>query len=103
MPYVRAYTDEELAAKRREFGKMGAERRRAVGYENVGRKKGGKNKKPNPLGPIKNLTVREPDYKIFYRLAAAKDMAVSRLMHLVAETLKARNPQLFKPSLKAEI
>ena len=103
MPYVRKYTDEELAAKRRELGKLNIERRREAGQLNVGRKKGGKNKTPNPLGPVRNMTVREPDYNVFYRLAVAKNMPAAQFMHLVAEALKARNPRLFGPAAKPKI
>ena len=95
MAYVKKYkTDAERRLAQSIAGKKGADKRRAVGYANVGRK---------PMDPAlkaipaKTLTVREPDYQVYVKCAFAANVPIVEFMHLNAEALKKRNPQLFAP------
>ena len=50
--------------------------------------------------PIMSIPAREPDRAIFRKLAFAKNMAIAQLVHIVAESLKAKNPDVFPPEKK---
>ena len=103
MQEKRKKTREELSKIRSEAAKKGAEKRRAVGYKGVGRKKGW-TKDPSLNGiPTRSMYLREPDYKIFSKLAGHADKALVDFMHSVAEGLKARNSQYFKDDGSADV
>lgn len=88
-------TREELSRIRSEAAKKGIAARKAVGYAGVGRKKGW-TKNPSLRGiQHRTLSVREPDYLVFGRCARAAGIPMVEFMHLNAEGLKRRNPQLF--------
>ena len=88
-------TKEEISRKRSEAAKKGIAARQAVGYKNVGRKKGWRKDPSLKAVPNRTMSVREPDYKIFVRCANATDLPLVEFMHLNAEGLKKRNPQIF--------
>lgn len=98
MAYVKKYkTDAERRLAQSIAGKKGADKRRAVGYANVGRKKGWTKDPALKAIPAKTLTVREPDYQVYVKCAFAANVPIVEFMHLNAEALKKRNPQLFAP------
>ena len=41
------------------------------------------------------MTVRENDYKVYVKLAYAANVSIVEFMHIVAESLKAKNPDIF--------
>ena len=87
-------TKEELSRIRSEAAKKGAAARKAVGYANVGRKKGTAN--PTAKGvPNRTMSVRDSDYHVFVKCAFAANVPLVEFMHMNAEGLKRRNPQLF--------
>ena len=50
------------------------------------------------------MTIREPDYIVFNKCAHAASVPMVEFMHLNAEGLKKRNPQIFgedAPTVKA--
>jgi hypothetical protein len=90
-------TPEELSRIRSEAARKGIEKRKAVGYANVGRKKGW-TKDPSLKGvQTCTMSIRKPDYDVFVRCANAADKPIVSFMHDVADSLKARNPALFAP------
>ena len=97
-------TKEELSRIRSEAAKKGIAARKAVGYAGVGRKKGW-TKDPSLKGvQHRTMSVREPDYNVFVRCANAADKPLVEFMHMNAEGLKKRNPQIFgedAPTVKA--
>ena len=88
-------TKEELSRIRSEAGKKGAKSTRERGHFKGGRPKGSPNKNPLRGLPSKSLTVREPDYQVFVKCAFAANVPLVEFMHLNAEGLKKRNPQIF--------
>ena len=97
-------TKEELSRIRSEAGKKGAKSTRERGHFKGGRPKGSPNKNPLIRLPSKSLTVREPDYQVFVKCAFAANVPLVEFMHLNAEGLKKRNPQIFgedAPTVKA--
>ena len=88
------HTPEELSRIRSEAARKGIAARKAIGYANVGRKKGTAN--PSAKGkPNRTLSVRDPDYQVFVKCAFAANVPLVEFMHMNAEGLKKRNPQLF--------
>lgn len=88
-------TREELSRIRSEAAKKGIAARKAVGYAGVGRKKGW-TKDPSLKGvPHRTMTIREPDYVVFSKCAHAAGVPMVEFMHMNAEGLKRRNPQIF--------
>ncbi len=88
------HTPEELSRIRSEAAKKGAAARKAVGYANVGRKKGTAN--PTAKGvPNRTMSVRDSDYHVFVKCAFAANVPLVEFMHLNAEGLKKRNPKIF--------
>ena len=45
--------------------------------------------------PSRTVTVRQPDYEVFVKCAFASNVPLVEFMHMNAEGLKRRNPQLF--------
>lgn len=89
MPYQKKYkTKAELSAALSEAAKS---RKSNHG----GRPKGSKNKGPSKRTPTRTMTIREPDYLVFSRCAHAAGIPMVEFMHLNAEGLKKRNPQIF--------
>lgn len=89
MPYQRkCKTRAELSA-----ALSAAARGRA--HNNGGRPKGSKNKGPSKRVPTRTMTVREEDYGVYRLCAHAANVPMVEFMHLNAEGLKKRNPQLF--------
>ena len=67
----------------------------SVKHHNGGRKKGW-TKDPSLKGiPAKTITVRDPDYQVFVKLAFAANLPIVEFMHKVAEGMKQRNPKIF--------
>lgn len=62
---------------------------------NGGRPKGSKNKAPSKRVPTRTMTIREPDYVVFSKCAHAAGVPMVEFMHMNAEGLKKRNPQIF--------
>ena len=96
--YIRkTKSNEELRALRSQLGKKGGEKRKAMGYATVGRKKGWRKdpalKAPKP----KTLTIRQPDYCVYRKLATVQGVPLAEFMHMLAESLKAKNPAHFPP------
>ena len=103
MPYVKGKgyvrstrTKEELSKLKSEAGKKGGEARKKLGYAGVGRKRGWTKDPALKAIPAKTLTVREPDYQVFVRLAHIEGVPQVEFMHLLAESLKAKNPDAFR-------
>ena len=95
MAYVKKYkTKEERSRAMSIAGKKGAEATRARGHFRGGRKPMDPSVKAIPA---KTLTVREPDYQVYVKCAFAANVPIVEFMHLNAEALKKRNPQLFAP------
>ena len=88
-------TKEELSRIRSEAAKKGAAARRAVGYANVGRKRGTANPTATVNAPNRTMSVRDPDYQGFVRCAFAAKVPLVEFMHMNAEGLKKRNPKIF--------
>lgn len=88
-------TKEELSRIRSEAGKKGAAKTRERGHFRGGRPRGSPNKNPLIGLPSKSMNVREPDYNVFVRCAHAAEKPIVEFMHIVAEGLKRRNPQIF--------
>ena len=98
MAYVKKYkTKEELSRIRAEAGRKGAAALKASGNFRGGRKKGWTKDPALKAIPAKTLTVREPDYQVYVKCAFAANVPIVEFMHLNAEALKKRNPQLFAP------
>ena len=94
MAYVRKFkTDAELAAFRSQVAKSRKNNR-------GGRPKGSPNKNPVAHAPAKTLTVRQPDYEVIVKCAFAASVPLVEFMHMVAEGLKTKNPQLFATAQK---
>lgn len=88
-------TPEELSRIRSEAAKKGVEARKAVGYKGVGRKKGWTKDPSLKSIPNRTMSVRDPDYRVFVRCASAANVPLVEFMHMNAEGLKKRNPQIF--------
>ena len=43
------------------------------------------------------MTVREPDYKVYVKCASHNGVPIVEFMHLLAESLKKKNPNIFAP------
>lgn len=69
-------------------------------HNNGGRPKGSPNKNPAASIPTRTMKVREPDYKVFVKLAGVKNSHLVDFMHIVADTLKSRNPQIFSAEIE---
>jgi hypothetical protein len=105
MPYVKGVgwvrltkSKEELSLLRSRIAKEGVEKRKEIGYKNVGRKKGWTKDPELKAVPTKTLTVRQSDYEVFTKCAYAENVAQVEFMHKIAEKLKEKNPQLFAPN-----
>jgi len=96
-------TREEVSRIRADNARRGAITRKERGTNRGGRPKGSPNKNPSAAISTKTLSVREPDYQIFVRLASVKNVAIVEFMHLVAASLKAKNPKLFSQSLAPQL
>ena len=96
-------TKEELSRIRSEAARKGIAKRKAVGYAGVGRKKGWTKDPALKAIPARTLTVREPDYKGYVKLAGVKGCPIVEFMHIVADSLKAKNPRIFSPSAEPKI
>lgn len=104
MPYQKKYaTEEERRRAKSEAGKKGAAARIAAGHNKGGRPKGSRNKNPSAAIPPKTMTVRENDYKVYVRLAYAANVPIVEFMHIVAESLKAKNPEIFNEDNKVKM
>lgn len=89
MPYQKKYkTREELSIA---LSNAARNRKRNGG----GRPKGSKNKGPSKRTPTRTMTIREPDYVVFNKCSRAAGVPMVEFMHLNAEGLKKRNPQIF--------
>lgn len=89
MPYIRKTKDAaELSAARSRAAKSRKTNR-------GGRPAGSKNKGPSKRMPTRTMTIREPDYAVFSKCAHAAGVPMVEFMHMNAEGLKRRNPQLF--------
>ena len=89
-------TREELSRVRSEAAKKGIAARKAVGYANVGRKKGTPAAPSSAVAePNRTMSVRAPDYRVFVRCASAAGVPLVEFMHMNAEGLKRRNPGIF--------
>ena len=89
MAYVRKFkTAAELAAFRSHLAKTRKNNR-------GGRPKGSLNKNPAPRVPSRTLTVRQPDYEVIVKCAFAANVPQVEFLHMWAESLKVKNPQLF--------
>ena len=102
MPYVKGQgyvrvtkSKEELSALRSRLGKEGGAKRKAMGYKGVGRKKGWTKDPSLKAIPARTLTVRDPDYAVIVKCASCAQKPIVEFMHMVAEGLKKRNPQIF--------
>ena len=100
MAYVKKYA---TAAERSAAFSRAAKSRK---HNNGGRPKGAPNKNPVPRVPSRTLTVRQPDYEVFVKCASIHkedDKAIKNgvpiveFMHLLAESLKKKNPNIFAP------
>ena len=80
---------------RSEAGKKGGANRKKLGYAGVGRKKGWTKDPSLKSIPSRTLTVREPDYAVYVKLAGFNGCPIVELMHKIAEKLKILNPQVF--------
>lgn len=99
MAYVKKYaTEEERRLAKSMAGKKGAASRIAKGNNKGGRPKGALNKNSSSRIPTRTLTIRQPDYEIFVKCAYASNMPQVEFLHIVAENLKKKNPQLFEPN-----
>ena len=97
MPYQKKYkTDAERNLAKSLAGKKGAAALKASGNFRGGRPKGSPNKNAAPRVPTRTLTVREPDYNVFVRLASVEGVPQVEFLHIVAESLKRKNPDVFK-------
>ena len=98
MPYQKKYaTEEERRRAKAEGAKKAVLARIKNGNNNKGgRPKGSRNKNPSAAIPSKTMTVRENDYKVYVKLAYAANVPIVEFMHIVAESLKAKNPDIFK-------
>lgn len=91
MAYVKKYaTAEERSAA---FSRAAKSRK----HNNGGRPKGSLNKNPVPRVPSRTMTVREPDYKVYVKCASHNGVPIVEFMHLLAESLKKKNPNIFAP------
>ena len=113
MPYIKGQgyvrttkSKEELSALRSQLGKKGAQSLLKSKNFRGGRPKGSPNKNPIPRVPSRTLTVRQPDYEVFVKCASIhkeNDKAIKNgvpiveFMHLLAESLKKKNPNIFAP------
>lgn len=89
MPYIRKTKDAaELSA-----ALSAAAKSRKTNHG--GRPKGSKNKGPSKRKPTRTMTIREPDYAVFSKCAHAAGVPMVEFMHMNAEGLKKRNPQIF--------
>lgn len=96
MAYVKKYaTEEERRRAKSAAGRKGAAARIAAGHNRGGRPKGSLNKNSLPRVPSRTLTVRQPDYEVFVKCAFAANVPQVEFLHMVADGLKAKNPQLF--------
>ena len=102
MPYVKGVgyvrktkSREELSALRSELGKKGAQGLLKSGKFKGGRKKGWTKNPSLKAIPSRTLTVRQPDYEVFVKCAFAANVSQVEFLHMVADSLKVKNPQLF--------
>lgn len=86
---------EELSRIRSLAGKKGADSLKKSGNYRGGRKKGWTKDPSLKAIPMRSVGLREPDYKVFVRLAGFKGCPLVELMHIVAEALRAKNPKIF--------
>ena len=104
MPYVKGQgyvrttkSKEELSALRSQLGKKGAQSLLKSKNFRGGRPKGSPNKNPVLRVPSRTLTVRQPDYEVYVKLASVKNVPIVEFMHILADHLKAKNAALFAP------
>ena len=90
----RKLTPEELSKIRSEAGKKGGAKRKLLGYAGVGRKKGWTKDPSLKSVPVRTITVREPDYQVFVKLAFAANLPIVEFMHRIAEKMRERNQKL---------
>lgn len=79
---------------RSEAGKKGGINRKKLGYAGVGRKKGWTKDPSLKSIPSRTITVREPDYQVFVKLAANDKCPIVEFMHKVANKLRELNPHI---------
>ena len=104
MPYQKKYaTEEERRRAKSEAGKKGAAALAKSKNYRGGRPKGSRNKNPSAAIPPKTMTVRENDYKVYVKLAYAANVPIVEFMHIVAESLKAKNPSIFSEEQKVQM
>ena len=97
MAYQKKYaTDEERRLARAAAGRKGAAVLKASGNFHGGRPKGSKNKNSLAGEPTKNIMIRLSAYQVFARCAAAANKTLIGFMAMVADSLRAKNPELFK-------
>lgn len=96
-------TKEELSRIRSEAGKRGAASLLKSKNFKGGRPKGSTKDPALKAIPARTLTVREPDYKVYVKLAGVKGCPIVEFMHIVADSLKAKNPRIFSPSAEPKI
>ena len=102
MPYQKKYkTDAERNLAKSLAGKKGAAALKASGNFRGGRPKGSPNKNAVPRVPTKTLTIREPDSNVFSRLAHVEGVPQVEFLHIIAEALKRKNPNVFKSESEA--
>ena len=108
MPYKKKYaTEEERRKARSEAGKRGAAVAKLSGKK-LGRPVGSRDKtarakNPSASIPPKTMTVRENDYKVYVKLAHVENVPIVEFMHIVAESLKAKNPSIFSEEQKVQM
>ncbi|MGN0843972.1 MAG: hypothetical protein ACI4QT_01975 [Kiritimatiellia bacterium] len=89
MPYQKKYaTKAELSA-----ALSAAAKNRKTNHG--GRPKGSKNKGPSKRMLTRTMTIREPDYLVFNKCAHAAGVPMVEFMHMNAEGLIRRNPDIF--------
>ena len=89
MAYERKFkTAAELSAFRSQMAKNRKNRK-------GGRPKGWTKDPALKATPSRTVTVRQPDYEVFVKCAFASKVPLVEFMHMNAEGLKRRNPQLF--------
>ncbi|MBO7688644.1 MAG: hypothetical protein J6V72_19860 [Kiritimatiellae bacterium] len=89
MAYERKFkTAAELSAFRSELAKNRKIRK-------GGRPKGWTKDPALKATPSRTITVRQPDYEVFVKCAFAANVPQVEFLHMLAESLKEKNPQLF--------
>ena len=76
----------------------------SVKHHNGGRKKGWTKDPSLKAIPQRTITVRDPDYQVFVKLAFTANLPIVEFMHRLAEKMRERNRKLFEypPVVKYE-